>query len=133
MKPVGSKWYNLGIDLLEKDDVEALNTIGSQYPTDLNTCCTKMFQLWLSKQPTASWNQLIDSLRQPSVDLPLLATNIEEMLLQPKQEGTIHYVCISELMIMASHQTFSGQLWHLTGQIKFDQIILLMEKSINSQ
>ena len=26
----------------------------------------------------------------------------------------------AELMIMASHQTFSGQLWHLTDQIKFD-------------
>ena len=28
-------------------------------------------------------------------------------------------------MIMASHQTFSGQLWHLTGQTKFDQTSLL--------
>ena len=26
---------------------------------------------------------------------------------------------------MASHQTFSGQLWHLTDQIKFDQTNLL--------
>ena len=31
----------------------------------------------------------------------------------------------AELTIMASHQTFSGQLWHLTGQTKFDQINLL--------
>ena len=32
----------------------------------------------------------------------------------------------SELMIMASHQTFSGQLWwYLTGQTKFDQSNLL--------
>ena len=31
----------------------------------------------------------------------------------------------SELMIMASHQTFSGQLWHLTDQTKFDQTNLL--------
>ena len=27
----------------------------------------------------------------------------------------------AELMIMASYQTFSGQLWHLTDQAKFDQ------------
>ena len=26
---------------------------------------------------------------------------------------------------MASHQTFSGQLWHLTDQTKFDQTNLL--------
>ena len=29
------------------------------------------------------------------------------------------------LMITASHQTFSGQLWHLTDQTKFDQTNLL--------
>ena len=29
------------------------------------------------------------------------------------------------LMIMASHQTFSGQLWHLTDQTKFAQTNLL--------
>ena len=28
-------------------------------------------------------------------------------------------------MIMASHRTFSGQFWHLTGQTKFDQTNLL--------
>ena len=28
-------------------------------------------------------------------------------------------------MMMASHQTFSGQLWHLTDQAKFDQTNLL--------
>ena len=27
---------------------------------------------------------------------------------------------------MASHQTFSGQHWHLTDQTKFDQINLLL-------
>ena len=32
---------------------------------------------------------------------------------------------MSGLMIMASHQTFSGQLWHLTDQSKFDQTNLL--------
>ena len=80
-KPVGSKWYDLGIDLLEKDDVKELNTIRSQYPADLNTCCTEMFQLWLRKQPTASWNQLLDSLRQPGIDLDNLASEIEQMLL----------------------------------------------------
>ena len=31
----------------------------------------------------------------------------------------------AELTIMANHQIFSGQLWHLTGQTKFDQTNLL--------
>ena len=41
------------------------------------------------------------------------------------------------IMILTSHQTFSGQLWYLTNQIKFDQTNLLlhyqMGKSINLQ
>ena len=96
MKPVGSKWYNLGIDLLESGDVEELSKIRSQYPTDNSTCCIKMFQLWLRKQPTASWNQLIYSLTQPGIDLNHLANKIEQMLLQPKSTGVnvIIYICV---------------------------------------
>ena len=88
MKPVGSKWYNLGIDLFEVDDIESLNTVRSEHPTDINVCCTTMFQLWLRKQPKASWNQLIDSLRQPGIDLNNLASKINQMLLQPKLTAT---------------------------------------------
>ena len=36
-------------------------------------------------------------------------------------EATYHIVCYAELIIMAIYQTFSGQLWHLTNEIKFDQ------------
>ena len=86
---VGSKWYDLGIDLLESDDVEELNIIQSQHPTDINTCCTKTFQLWLVKQPIASWNQLIDSLRY--INLGHVAGKIEQMLLQPKPTG-VHII-----------------------------------------
>ena len=40
--------------------------------------------------------------------------------IQPmKYAGNIN----AELMIMASHQTFSGQVWNLTDQTKFDQTI----------
>ena len=34
-------------------------------------------------------------------------------------------VAISEFMIMASHQPFSDQFWHLTNQINFDLTNLL--------
>ena len=43
---------------------------------------------------------------------------------------------LAELMIMASHQTISGQLWHLTDQTKFDQQLhytLSMGKPIHLQ
>ena len=84
---VGIKWYDLGIELLDSNDVGELDTIEAEHPSDLNKCCIKMFDLWLKKQPTASWNQLIEALRQPGIELGTLASNIEQMLLQPNPQG----------------------------------------------
>ena len=84
MRSVGEKWYNLGIELLDPDDVEELDRIEAKHPSDLKKCCTKMFQFWLRKHPTASWNQLIIALRQqqPLIGLNVLAWEIEQMLLK---------------------------------------------------
>ena len=84
---VGMKWHDLGIELLDFNDVGELNTIEAEHPSDLNKCCTKMFDLWLKKQSTASWNQLIEALRQPGIELGTLANKIEQMLLQSKPQG----------------------------------------------
>ena len=82
---VGAIWHDLGIELLDPD-VEELDTIEAG-SSDLNKCCTKMFQLWLKKQPTASWNQLIEALKQPSINLGALASEIEQMLSKPQLKG----------------------------------------------
>ena len=54
-----------------------------------------MFQLWLRKQPKASWNQMIDSLR--CIDLNHQASEIEQMLLQPKPAG-VHVIVYVSIM-----------------------------------
>ena len=95
---VGWKWYDLGIELLHSNDVGELNTIEAEYPSDLNRCCTKMFQLWLKKQPIASWNQLIEALRQPGIQLEALASKIEQMLLQPKSQGYLFILAMRSLL-----------------------------------
>ena len=84
---VGSKWHDLGIELLDSDDVEDLDKIEAEHKSDVDKCCTKMFQLWLRKQFTASWNQLIEALKQRDIELHSLATKIEQMLLQSKPQG----------------------------------------------
>ena len=82
---VGSKWYDLGIELLHcEDDEDELDKIEFEHPRDLDTCCRKMFQLWLKKQSNASWNQLIEALRQPSIKLVAFASKVEQSLLKPK-------------------------------------------------
>ena len=84
---IGLKWYDLGIELLDSNDVAELDMIEAEYPTDHKKCCTKMFSLWLRKQPAASWNKLIEALRQPGIELSTMATNIEQMLMRHEFKG----------------------------------------------
>ena len=79
---VSIKWRDLGVELLDSNDYKELDIIEAEHPASLARCCTRMFTFWLQKQLTASWNQLIEALRQPSIELHALASNIEQMLLQ---------------------------------------------------
>ena len=83
IKPLlGSRWYDLGVELLgDDDDIAALNEIQCKYPSDVDACCTKMFQLWLGKRQMVSWSHLIESMRHPNVKLHELARKIELMVL----------------------------------------------------
>ena len=78
-KEVSSKWHDLGLELLEQEDEEKLNEIKTNNPSDVSECCKEMFQLWLRKCTNATWNQLIQALKE--VELNNLATAIEGMLI----------------------------------------------------
>ena len=86
-KHVSSKWYDLGLELLEQEDKETLNEIKINHSNDVNKCCLQMFQLWLNKCTTATWNQLIKALRE--VNLNNLATTIEGMLMHTVSTGML--------------------------------------------
>ena len=77
-KHIASKWYDLGLELLEQEDVVTLNQIKHNNPNNVGECCKEMLELWLSKCSTATWNQLIQALRE--VNLNYLASNIEGKL-----------------------------------------------------
>ena len=62
-----------------------------------------MFDLWLKKQPTASWNQLIEALRQPGIELDTLASNIEQILSQPKSQGWLFILVMRSLLAIYLH------------------------------
>ena len=69
----------MGIELLEAEDLHALDEIQKNYPRDVGMCCTKMLQLWLERQPDASWEQLLQALKE--VKMNDLASSIEQELL----------------------------------------------------
>jgi len=92
VKPhVTTKWYDLGIELLEVEDLKTLDEIQSNYPRDASMCCTKMFQLWLDGQPEASWRQLLQALRELNIEMYELANKIEQKLISIN-EGNVYIV-----------------------------------------
>ena len=88
-KEASSKWHDLGLELLEPEDEARLNDIKCNNRNDVAECCKEMFQMWLEKCPDASWNQLIKSLREPSVGLNHLALKIEQMLIPTEGDSCL--------------------------------------------
>ena len=90
-KSVTTKWHDLGIELLGDESLQALDEIQKNNPRDVSMCCTKMFQLWLERQPDASWRQLIQALREPNIELNELANTIEQKLISINESKVYPY------------------------------------------
>ena len=72
-------WYDLGVKLLKEEQESQLDVIEANYADD-KKCCKKMFWYWISTNTDASWQKLIEALRSPAVELPVVAADIEKML-----------------------------------------------------
>ena len=61
---VTTKWYNLGLELLETKHERELDIIGKDSIVEgVKTCGRKMLSKWLESQSgSASWNQLIQAI-----------------------------------------------------------------------
>ena len=73
---MGSKWYQLGIQLLDEDQAPQLKVIRANND-DVTGCCTAMFDYWLQTHPNASWYELVAALRAPGVELNGVAASVE--------------------------------------------------------
>ena len=79
---IATEWHDIGVELLDVEDEAVLNSISSNFPTDVNKCTAEMFQLWLARKAEASWDQLLEALREPHIKLNALAIKIEGMLIE---------------------------------------------------
>ena len=77
---VTPRWYVLGVKLLKEEQEAQLDVIKLNHAADNQMCCMEMFWYWLSTNTDASWVQLIEALGSPTVALPVVAANLEEML-----------------------------------------------------
>ena len=73
---MGNKWYELGIELLDEDQSTQLNIIKTNN-NEVTRCCAEMFQFWLSTHSTATWQNLVDALKAPGVELNDVAATVE--------------------------------------------------------
>lgn len=85
---IAIKWQEVGIELLKQNGEKALRIIKANNAGNASECCAEMLQLWLDRQPEATWNQLIEALRSPGVQLNDVACKIEGMLL-PTVKGNL--------------------------------------------
>ena len=81
VKPdIATKWKDVGVELLDVEDVPKLDIIKVNFSGDADKCTVEMLQLWLNKKSDASWNQLIEAFKAPGIGLEALASKIEGML-----------------------------------------------------
>ena len=73
---IGPKWYELGIALLDDDKLTKLKTIKSDN-SEVNRCCIEMLMYWLESHSNATWNDLVEALRTPGVELNNVAAMVE--------------------------------------------------------
>ena len=89
-------WKDLGIELLEVGNDEALDVISNNNSdSDVEKRCSAMFRLWLDRQPNASWRQLIEKLEQ--LQLNYLANQIKSKLEIPALESSAGLLGIDAL------------------------------------
>jgi len=74
---VSSKWYWLGIHLLDENQAPHLETIRANND-DVTERCFALFGYWLQTHPDASWYELVVALRAPGVELNELAASVEK-------------------------------------------------------
>ena len=75
---VADKWRDLGVQLLRPDQEKLLDIIAANHPHDVVSCCKCVLKKWLDTTTDATWNELIRTLRSPSVQLDCLAGQLEE-------------------------------------------------------
>ena len=82
---IAAKWFDVGVELFEEDDVKQLYIIKASNVGNADACCTEMLSLWHEKYPKVTWNDFIMALKAKNVGLHLTASIIEEMLLPSEQ------------------------------------------------
>ena len=87
---VATKWYDLGLQLLDPKHAKELNVIEADTRDNVATCCRKMFSRWLNIEESPTWHKLLKALGD--INLNNEASDIEQLL--SKGKHCIFLACI---------------------------------------
>ena len=85
---VATRWYDLGMQLLDGPTTGVLDVIKTDHPNDVTTCCNEMFKKWLEMQHDASWSQLVMALNK--IGFNAMADDINKLIKNGKHYLTKH-------------------------------------------
>jgi len=86
---VATKWYGLGLVLLDTRYKDLLDVMEKQCKQDVQSHCKKMFSKWLETSDIATWYQIVEATR--CIDQKDMANDIESLLLQGDRRA---FVCV---------------------------------------
>ena len=72
---IRSKWEDIGIELLNKNETDAIK---KEKLNILGDCLTEMLSVYLKRDPEPSWNSIIHALRAKAVGESQLAQELEQ-------------------------------------------------------
>ena len=75
------RWYELGVELFEEEDLSQLSIIQVDYRMDKWRCCLAMLENWTQRYCEPTWHDLITAIKSPGVDLPAVASAIKKNLI----------------------------------------------------
>ena len=73
---IGPHWYNLGIALLDEDQIPQLRIIRRDHDNETGRCID-LFIYWLQTHPKATWHDLVENLKSKGVELNNVAEKVE--------------------------------------------------------
>ena len=77
LQAVCTKWYDLGLELLDPKDEKELDIIGANSKAEgVRACCKNMFNKWLENE-SVTWDQLVKAVRK--IGLKHAASEIEKL------------------------------------------------------
>ena len=75
---VTNKWYELGIQLYNQSQLPRLDGIYASYSNNNQRGCVEMLKCWLDSTPRATWDNLINALKAPGLELLSIADDVEK-------------------------------------------------------